>query len=481
MEETNLLESAEVKSLSFQELFDRQKTHSSLVAATTAHQRIVKLKKLKAALLQYQEEIRKAMYDTFRKPYIETDYSEILPVTRHIDHVCKNLNQWMEPKRKTTPIEFFGSSSYIHYEPCGVVMIISPWNYAFNLVFDPLVSAIASGNCVIIKPSELSPIASSLTKKIINELFNPDEISVIEGDVQTSTALLKLPFNHIFFTGSPDTGKIVMKAAAHNLTSVTLELGGKSPAIVHEDANIKNAARNIAFGKFLNTGQTCIAPDYVLVHKSVKDLFLKEMTNCIHSFYGNDSASIKKSPDYGRIINDKQYNRIVNYLKDAQSKGYKLITGGDVDHQERYIAPTVISDLAKDCLILNEEIFGPILPVIEYNKLEEAILYVNNKPKPLSFYIFSRSYKIQQTILSKTRAGGTTINDCLLHMFNVHLPFGGVNHSGIGKSRGYYGFQVFSNQRSVLNHKGLITVSKLLGAPYTQLKQSIVNFLLKKM
>lgn len=463
------------------EIFEIQKANLPIVAKSTASERIAKLKKLKSVLIKNQDEIRQAMYASFSKPAIETDFSELIPITRNIDHVCKNLSYWMQSKKKATPIEFLGSSSYVHFEPKGIVLIIAPWNYAFNLVFDPLVGAIAAGNCIVIKPSEISPVASTLIKKIIADLFNPAEICVIEGDSKVATDLLKLPFNHIFFTGSTNVGKIVMKAAADNLASVTLELGGKSPAIVHSDANIKKAARKITFGKFLNTGQTCIAPDYVLVHSSVKDEFIREISDSIHSFYGKDPASIKKSPDFARIINNNHFGRIMSYFSEAIRKGAKLVTGGESDPNERYIAPTVITDIPNDCLILQEEIFGPILPVIEYDNLQYAIQFINNKPKPLSLYIFSSSNKIQETIIQNTSAGGTTVNDCLLHMFNVNLPFGGVNHSGLGKSRGFYGFQAFSNERSILYAKGPISVSKLISAPYTSIKKRFVNFLLKRM
>lgn len=469
------------QSMPLNELFEIQKANLSIVAKSTARERIAKLKKLKSVLINYQDEIRQAMYASFSKPSIETDFSELIPITRNIDHVCKNLSYWMQSKKKATPIEFLGSSSYIHFEPKGIVLIIAPWNYPFNLVFDPLVGAIAAGNCVIIKPSEISPIASPLIKKIISEIFKPDEICVIEGDSKVATELLKLPFNHIFFTGSTNVGKIVMKAAADNLASVTLELGGKSPAIVHSDANIKTAARKITFGKFLNTGQTCIAPDYVLVHSSVKDEFIREINESIHSFYGKDAESIKKSPDFARIINNNHFGRIMGYLSEAISKGAKIVTGGENDPNERYIAPTVLTDIPEDCTILKEEIFGPILPVVEYSSLDNAIQYINEKSKPLSLYIFSADSKIQASIIQNTSAGGSTVNDCLLHMFNVNLPFGGVNESGLGKSRGFYGFQAFSNERSILYAKGPISVSKLISAPYTTIKKRFVNFLLKRM
>lgn len=461
------------------EVFNKMQVHAKDIKFSEASVRIEKLKNLKKSLLHYQDEIRQAMYNEFKKPFLETDISEILPVTSHIDFVVKNLAEWMRPEHKKTPIELLGSYSYIVYEPKGVVLILAPWNYAFNLIFDPLVSAIAAGNCAIIKPSEYTPYAAKVVQKIVAEIFDPNEISVLEGDAKFASSLSLMPFDHIFFTGSPAVGKKVMKAAAENLVSITLELGGKSPAIVHSDADIANTAAGLVFGKFLNTGQTCIAPDYILVQKDVKMKLVDALISRIKSNYGDDESKLKESKDYGRIVSDKEFLRIENYINDALERGATLAYGGKMNQLERYIQPTILADVDFQALVMQEEIFGPVLPIITYNNLEEAFGFIEKLPKPLSCYIFSSSHNVQQKIIANTTAGGTTINDCLLHNFNPHLPFGGVNNSGIGKGRGIYGFHEFSNPRAVLHSRPVVRMSKFLSAPYTNLKYKLVGFILK--
>lgn len=461
------------------DVLKRMKEHSKVVKASNASTRIGKLKKLRQSLLAHQPEIRKAMHASFRKPDLETDMTELLPVIAHIDYVIKNLSAWLKPEHKRTPKELLGAYSYVVHEPKGVVLILGPWNYAFNLIFDPLVSAIAAGNCILVKPSELTPEASQIIRKIIKEVFHTDEINIIEGDAHLAASLTKLPFDHIFFTGSPAVGKMVMKAASENLTSVTLELGGKSPAIVHSDADINKTASSLVFAKFLNTGQTCIAPDYVLVHRSVKRQLIDVMVLKIQSSYGNSESKVKSSKDFGRIVSENNFKRIESYIKEAISIGATINYGGHADINERYIEPTIITNVEIDSSIMQNEIFGPVLPVLEYQTLDEAYHIINALPKPLACYIFSNSHNIQQDILSNTTAGGTTINDCLLHNFNPNLPFGGINNSGIGKGRGLYGFYEFSNARGVLNAKSFVRMSSLLSAPYSAVKYKIVNILLR--
>lgn len=481
MELEELISSEEELATRAGEILARMKQHAKVVKFSNASARINKLRKLRKSLLDHQEDIRKAMKASFSKPELETDLSEILPVIAHIDHVIWNISAWMKPEHKKTPKELLGAFSYVIHEPKGVVLILGPWNYAFNLIFDPLVSAIAAGNCAVLKPSELTPAASEVIKMIIKENFHPDEVVVLEGDARFAGVLTRMPFDHIFFTGSPTVGKMVMKAAAENLTPVTLELGGKSPAIVHLDANISKVASSITFGKFLNTGQTCIATDYILVHRSVKQKLIDEMILKIKSYYGNSPESIKSSVDFGRIVSDKNFQRIQSYIQDAISSGAHVAFGGHTDEKVRYIEPTILTNVSLKSKVMQEEIFGPVLPVIEYEDLSEAYRIIDSMPKPLACYIFSKSDKIQQNILSNTTAGGTTINDCLLHNFNPHLPFGGVNNSGIGKGRGYYGFQEFSNARAVLNSKPLIRMTNLLSAPYSVFKYKLVNFILRRL
>lgn len=461
------------------DVLNNMQVHAKTVKLDDAAMRIKKLKNLKKSLIHHQDEIRQAMYNEFKKPFLETDISEILPVISHIDYVVKNLAEWMRPEHKKTPIELLGSYSYVVYEPKGVILIMAPWNYAINLVFDPLVSAIAAGNCVIIKPSEYTPYAAKVVKTIVAENFDPNEVCVFEGDAKFASSLSLLPFDHIFFTGSPAVGRKVMKAAAENLVSVTLELGGKSPAIVHSDADIINTAAGLVFGKFLNTGQTCIAPDYVLVQKNVKAKLVDALISRIKSNYGKDETKIPESKDYGRIVTDKEFLRIQNYISDAIERGATLAYGGKMNQQERYIQPTILADVDMQSLVMQEEIFGPVLPIIAYNNLEEAFEFIEKLPKPLSCYIFSSSHNVQQKIIANTTAGGTTINDCLLHNFNPHLPFGGVNNSGIGKGRGIYGFHEFSNPRAVLHSRPVVRMSKFLSAPYTNFKYKLVDIILK--
>ncbi|MDO1502398.1 aldehyde dehydrogenase family protein [Winogradskyella maritima] len=461
----------------YQYLFNAQKARSWAIARTSYKERLKKLDKLQSALQKtYKTAIRQAIYDDFKKPIPETDVSEIYLVLKEIKHAKLMLRRWMAKHRVETPIALIGTSSYYKYEPKGVCLIISPWNYPFNLTFSPLVGAIAAGNAAIIKPSEMTPNVSSLIAKIVSDLFNEDEVAVVEGEVEASTHLLKLPFNHIFFTGSPAVGKIVMKAASAHLASVTLELGGKSPVIVDGTSSVKTAARNVLWIKGYNNGQTCIAPDYVLIHEEVKDEFVKHFKYYCDKFYGEDP---EKSNSYSRVVNLKHFNRLKEYLKDAKHKGGTFEVGGEEVHEEEcYIEPTLISNLPEDALLWKEEIFGPILPIRTYKDLDEAIDYVNSKEKPLALYIYSNSKSTIDKIMTETRAGTTGIRNNGIQYTNHHLPFGGVNNSGIGKAHGFETFKAFSNQRSVIvrHSPGLIS---LLKPPYTPFVQKLVDITLK--
>ncbi|WP_066223523.1 aldehyde dehydrogenase family protein [Formosa haliotis] len=459
----------------FQQLFNAQKENQFAVGNSTYSERILKLKALKKAIeTTYKQRIREAIYADFKKPYIETDLTEIYPVIGEINHVISELKGWMKRQKVHTPLALLGASSWYTYEPKGVCLIISPWNFPLNLTFGPLVSAIAAGNTVILKPSELTPHCSQLMAEIISNLFSEQEIALVQGEVEVSTALLKLPFNHIFFTGSPNIGKVVMEAASKHLTSVTLELGGKSPAIIDASANLKATASRIAWGKFVNNGQTCIAPDYILIEESVKEAFLKELKVALHTFYGDASLS----EAYARIVNEKHFNRLINHIEDAKLKHGVIEIGGASKVADCFIEPTVMSNVPEDASLLQEEIFGPILPIKTYKTINEAITYVNSKEKPLALYIYSKNKTQTQFIIDNTRAGSTCINTNVLQYSNHHLPFGGSNNSGIGKAHGIFGFQEFSNMRSVLKQhtKGSI---EFLFPPYSSLKQKLVDFTLK--
>ena len=442
--------------LAVQEILQQQRKFFSTDKTKDVEFRLTQLKKLKQAVLEHKEEIIAAVQADLNKPIFESYLTEI-GVIKEIDYTIKNLKKWSKPKKVATPLDQLPGTAFIYPEPLGVVLIIAPWNYPFQLTISPLVGAIAAGNCAIVKPSEISQNTSRIIAKILQKTFEPEYIAVVEGGVETSKELLQQKFDHIFFTGGTAIGKIVMEAAAKNLTPVTLELGGKSPCIIDSDINIEYAARRIAWGKFINAGQTCIAPDYLLVNQKIKQPLLDSIKNCIQEFYGDDP---EKSPDFGRIINQKQFNRLVKLLNNGD-----VIAGGKTNPDTCYIAPTLIDNVSLEAPIMQDEIFGPILPVIEYNNLEEAISIVNNQPKPLALYFFSKNQEYQQQVLQKTSSGGVCINDTIMHIGVTELPFGGVGNSGIGSYHGKASFDTFSHQKSVLKKSFLVDL-KVRYAPY---------------
>ncbi|MBX3548223.1 MAG: aldehyde dehydrogenase family protein [Xanthobacteraceae bacterium] len=405
------------------------------------------LKKLADAIRRYEPEIFAAFAADFGKPEAEVIFTEILPVTQEIRHTLKHLRRWMKPSRVSSSLPTFGTSAQIVPQPRGVCLIISPWNYPLNLCLGPLVSCLAAGNSAILKPSEMTPAVSGGIARLIAEIFPPDLVTVIEGGKDVSTALLALPFDHIFFTGSPAVGRIVMEAAAKNLASVTLELGGKSPAIVGPDADIEQAAKWIAFGKFVNAGQTCIAPDHLFVHASVKERLLGLLRERIAKAYG-DSA---QSPHLARIVNGHHARRLSGLLDDAKAKGARVLSGGNAE--ARAMAPTLLEAITPEMEIDREEIFGPILPVIAFDDIEQVIAQISARPKPLSLYIFDRNSTFVDRVLASTTSGGAGVNLTMLHFTHPDLPFGGVNNSGIGMAHGHYGFLAFSHQRAVLRNR----------------------------
>lgn len=409
--------------------------------------RIEQIKRLRQAVLDHKTEIMDALKADLNKPVFET-YATEIGVIREIDYALKNIKSWVKPKKVSTSIDLFPSSAQIYPEPLGVVLIIGPWNYPFQLMISPLVGAIAAGNCAVIKPSELAANTSRVVREIIEKIFEPAYIAVVEGGVETSQQLLAEKFDHIFFTGGTKIGQIVMEAAAKNLTPVTLELGGKTPCIVDADVNLEHTVKRIVWGKFINTGQTCIAPDYLLVDRSIKKDLIAGIKNCITEFYGEDPA---ESPDYGRIINPKQFQRLAGLLKDGE-----IVTGGKTNPEDRYIAPTVIDQVSWDSPIMEDEIFGPILPVLEYTDLTDAITKINERPKPLALYLFSKDKEKQQRVLRETSSGGVCINDTVMQVGVSELPFGGVGHSGIGSYHGKASFDTFSHRKSVLKRSFLL-------------------------
>ena len=448
-------------------IHELQQRNHAIVGATAAAQRIEKLRRLHHALLARAPEIRQAMWEDYRKPASEVDLSEIYPVVGEARHAMRHLRRWMRPRRVSGPLALFGSKGTIQYEPKGVVLIIAPWNFPFNLVLGPLVSAIAAGNCAILKPSEMTPASTACLKRLLGDLFDESEVAVVEGDASVSEALLRKKFDHIFFTGSPAVGKIVMKAAAEHLTSVTLELGGKSPVIVDKSANLDEAARKIAWGKFFNSGQICIAPDYLLVDESVRAPFVEKLRASI--------AALGSEGSRGLIVNDRHAARVKRLVDNAVDGGAEVVYGGAC--AGRRIEPTVLTNVSPDSAVMQEEIFGPVLPLLTYRTLEDAYRIIEAKEKPLVLYIFSRNRRIVRDILARTRAGGTTVNHTLIHFFHLGLPFGGVGSSGVGKSHGFYGFEAFSNPRGVLDQRLPFSAIEMLFPPYQgKLKQWLIDF-----
>ncbi len=461
------------------EIYAAMQQNRYKVANSTWRERREKLQKLHDAMQEYRTEFQVAMHKDFRKNAVEVDSTEIFPTVSEIRFTLKHLKSWMRSRSVPTPLALAGTSSWIKPEAKGVCLLIAPWNYPIFLALYPLVSAIAAGNCAIVKPSEMTPHTSAVLKKMLESLFPPSEIAVVEGDATVATALLKLKFDHIFFTGAPQIGKIVMRAAAEHLTSVTLELGGKSPVIVDETANLDVAASRLAFGKTLNCGQICIAPDYILVHQNVKNEFINAMKKALEKQIGDSAAARKENPKFSRIVNTRHFDRIKTYIDNAIETGGKIEFGGNLDASENYIEPTLVTDLPDHALLLQEEIFGPVLPIRTYQNLDEAIQYINADEKPLALYIFSSYQKNIDVILNHTSAGGTLINDVILHIANPNLPFGGVNHSGIGKGHGKFGFDEFSNLRGVMKQHFSRSLIELLYQPYSNWSKRLTDLMVK--
>ncbi|HCY6094731.1 TPA: aldehyde dehydrogenase [Staphylococcus aureus] len=402
------------------------------------------LKKLSKAIKSYESDILEALYTDLGKNKVEAYATEIGITLKSIKNARKELKNWTKTKNVDTPLYLFPTKSYIKKEPYGTVLIIAPFNYPFQLVFEPLIGAIAAGNTAIIKPSELTPNVARVIKRLINETFDANYIEVIEGGIEETQTLIHLPFDYVFFTGSENVGKIVYQAASENLVPVTLEMGGKSPVIVDETANIKVASERICFGKFTNAGQTCVAPDYILVHESVKDDLITALSKTLREFYGQN---IQQSPDYGRIVNLKHYHRLTSLLNSAQMN---IVLGGHSDEDERYIEPTLLDHVTNDSAIMQEEIFGPILPILTYQSLDEAIAFIHQRPKPLSLYLFSEDENATQRVINELSFGGGAINDTLMHLANPKLPFGGVGASGMGRYHGKYSFDTFTHEKSYI-------------------------------
>ncbi len=416
-------------------------------------------------IMANREAIQQALFQDFRKPPEETDLTEIWPSLTEIKHSSRELKKWLAPRAVGTPMALLGTKGWVQVEPKGVVLIIAPWNYPFYLALDPLASALAAGNAVVIKPAEQTPATSALLRQMVEALFRPEEVLVLEGGREVAAELLRLPWDHIFFTGSPQIGKIVMRAAAEHLSGITLELGGKSPAIVDETANLRDAAEKIVWGKFVNAGQTCVAPDYLLVQASVRDALLAEMRQAIGQYYGPDNEAIKGSKSFA-------------LLEDAQARGATVAQGGSFDERQCYIEPTILTDVPAGAAILEEEIFGPLLPVLTFEHLPETAAYVNARLKPLAQYVFTTSPANRRYLLDTIAAGGAAVNETIIQLAHPDLPFGGVGNSGLGKAHGHAGFLAFSNEKAVLRQRVGLTGIKQFYPPYTGRVRRLLGLLL---
>ena len=400
------------------------------------------LKLLSKNIKNHENELLDALYKDLGKSKVEAYATEIGMLLKSIKLMRKELKNWSKTKQTDTPLYLFPTKSYIKKEPYGTVLIIGPFNYPVQLVFEPLIGAIAAGNTAIVKPSELTPHVAIVIRDIIEDTFDETYVSVVEGGIEETQTLLSLPFDYIFFTGSEKVGKIVYEAAARNLIPVTLELGGKSPVIVDDTANIKVASERISFGKFTNAGQTCVAPDYILVQRKVKNDLIKALKKTITEFYGEN---IEKSPDFGRIVNQKHFNRLNDLIQIHKDN---VVFGGNSSKEDLYIEPTLLDNITNDNKIMKEEIFGPILPIITYDNFDEVLEIIQSKSKPLSLYLFSEDENMTHRVLEELSFGGGAINDTLMHLANPNLPFGGVGSSGIGQYHGKYSFDTFSHMKS---------------------------------
>ena len=427
--------------------FALQQAQQWVTKSTTAEQRKEKLKKLKSAVEAHGDEIVAAVKQDTRKPENEIRITEVLGVIANIDRNINSLEDWMKPV-EVSPSQNKNDKARIVYEARGVCLILGPWNFPLGLTMGPLAAAIAAGNCCMVKLTDLCPATARVAAKIVKEAFEEKEVALFEGGVDVATALLDLPFNHIFFTGSTRVGKLVMAAAAKHLATVTLELGGKSPVIVDEDADVKKVGGDLAAAKQFNGGQACISPDYVFIKEHQKDALVEEFRAKVRQNLYRDDGSIKKE-SIAQIVNAQNFGRIKKLFDDAVAKGAKIAVGGTLEEADRTIHPTLLTEVTPDMLIMQEEIFGPIVPVLTYKNINDVIAYISSRPKPLALYIYSNSQNNIEKLLSGTSSGGVTINGFFSHYLENQLPFGGVNQSGMGSYHGVFGFRTFSHERAV--------------------------------
>ncbi len=424
---------------------------------------------IKLMLVEHEDEFLQALTTDLGKPSVEGWLTDVVLTIRDVDYTLKHMGEWMRPERVSVPVVQQPATARVIREPLGVVLVIAPWNYPVQLLLEPMIAAIAAGNAVVGKPSEISAASSAALARLVPQYLDPDAVAVVEGGVDETTELLEQRFDHILYTGNARVGRIVATAAAKHLTPVTLELGGKSPAIVHDDADIRVAARRIAFGKWINAGQTCIAPDYVLVHRDVERAFVEALRGQIRTFFGDDP---RISPDYARIVSASHFERLAGLLD--QGGFTEVVAGGKVDADTRYIAPTVLRGVDPDAALMQDEIFGPILPVLPVDDLDAAIRFVNARPKPLSLYVFAKSRAAQQRVLARTSSGGACVNATVVHFAVPGLPFGGVGDSGYGAYHGREGFETFSNRRPIMT-KPVKPDPPVQYPPWSNLKRKVLR------
>jgi acyl-CoA reductase-like NAD-dependent aldehyde dehydrogenase len=458
------------KSIDAHQLIEAQRRFFNSGKTKSLDFRVSQLQKLYDVVLKFEKPLEKALYDDLRKPEMEAWATEVGVTLAEIKSTISDVKKWVKPEKVKTPLFFLPGSSWLYPEPYGVCLIISPWNYPFKNLMGPLIGCISAGNTAILKPSELSPATSAIIKKIITETFPAEYLTVVEGAADETQQLLEERFGYIMFTGGTEIGRIIYQKAAKHLTPVTLELGGKSPCIVDKDTDLDVTVKRIAWGKYLNAGQICIAPDYILVHKDVKAEFVSKVKATITEFFGNNP---KDSKDFGRIVSNKHFHRIKNLIDGD------VVAGGETDESQKYIAPTIINNVKLTDKVMQEEIFGPIMPIIEWQNADEIIKIINTGSKPLALYVFTKNYDLKERIINETSSGSVVINDVILHAGHGYLPFGGVGNSGIGAYNGKIGFETFSHKKPVLKRSFLGDVKQKY-APYDAGKLNFIKFAIRR-
>ncbi len=457
-------------------LFEGLRQNRWALARSTVEARLSKLERFRKTLLAHRERLSQAAFRDFHKAPAEFELTELQPLLLELQHMRTHLEEWLRPRPVSTPMPLLGTRAEIRFEARGVVLVLGAWNYPLQLAALPIVPAVASGNAVLVRPSEKAPESAAALRALITEAFEPTDVACVTGGVPVADALLDLPFDHVFFTGSSRVGKKVAVKAAEHFASVTLELGGKSPAIVDETADIKAAAERIAWGKWVNAGQTCVAPDHVLVHSSKQAALLEALRDATQRMYGGTEEARRQSPDFARMIDDGALRRVRGLLERTVAQGARVELGGQVVPDERYFPPTVVSGVAPDSPLMEEEIFGPVLPVLTFDTLDEACDLANRYGKPLALYLFTKRDAHVERVLGRTTAGGTVVNNTLLHLGNMDLPFGGVGQSGQGSYHGLAGIRAFSHERAVL-YQGRPSTLRLLYPPYTGTKKRLLRWI----